>query len=28
VRIVDLAPTVLKYFGVPIPKEVDGAPLF
>jgi len=27
-RIVDLAPTVLKYFGVPIPKDMDGKPLF
>ncbi len=27
-RIVDLAPTVLKYFGVAIPKEMDGKPLF
>ena len=25
--IVDLAPTVLKYFGLPIPKEMDGKPL-
>ena len=28
VRIIDVAPTVLKYFGVPIPKEMDGKPLF
>jgi predicted AlkP superfamily phosphohydrolase/phosphomutase len=28
VRIIDVAPTVLKYFGVPIPKEIDGKPLF
>jgi bisphosphoglycerate-independent phosphoglycerate mutase (AlkP superfamily) len=28
VRITDLAPTVLKYFGVGIPKEIDGKPLF
>lgn len=28
VRIIDIAPTVLKYFGVPIPKEMDGKPLF
>jgi predicted AlkP superfamily phosphohydrolase/phosphomutase len=27
-RIIDLAPTVLKYFGVAIPKEMDGKPLF
>ena len=27
-RIVDLAPTVLKYFGVPIPSEIDGTPIF
>ena len=27
-RIIDIAPTVLKYFGVPIPKEIDGKPLF
>ena len=27
-RIIDLAPTVLKYFGLPIPKEMDGRPLF
>ena len=27
-RIIDMAPTVLKYFGLPIPKEMDGAPLF
>ena len=26
--IIDIAPTVLKYFGVPIPKEIDGKPLF
>jgi predicted AlkP superfamily phosphohydrolase/phosphomutase len=26
--IVDLAPTILKYFGVPIPSEIDGKPLF
>jgi predicted AlkP superfamily phosphohydrolase/phosphomutase len=27
-RVVDIAPTVLQYFGVPIPKEIDGSPLF
>ena len=27
-RIVDIAPTVLRYFGVPIPKEIDGKALF
>lgn len=27
-RIVDIAPTVLRYFGVPIPTEIDGSPLF
>ena len=27
-RIVDLAPSVLKYFGVTIPKAIDGKPLF
>lgn len=27
-RIIDLAPTVLKYFGVPVPKDIDGRPLF
>jgi predicted AlkP superfamily phosphohydrolase/phosphomutase len=27
-RIIDIAPTVLKYFGVAIPKDVDGKPLF
>jgi predicted AlkP superfamily phosphohydrolase/phosphomutase len=26
--IVDLAPTVLKYFGIPIPADIDGKPLF
>jgi predicted AlkP superfamily phosphohydrolase/phosphomutase len=28
VGIIDLAPTVLKYFGVPIPSEIDGKPVF
>jgi predicted AlkP superfamily phosphohydrolase/phosphomutase len=27
-QIIDVAPTVLKYFGVPIPTEIDGKPLF
>jgi predicted AlkP superfamily phosphohydrolase/phosphomutase len=27
-RIIDIGPTVLKYFGVPIPKDIDGKPLF
>jgi len=27
-KIIDIAPTVLKYFGVPIPKDIDGRPLF
>jgi predicted AlkP superfamily phosphohydrolase/phosphomutase len=27
-RIIDIAPTVLKYFGVAIPRDVDGKPLF
>ena len=26
--IMDLAPTVLKYFGVPIPSDIDGKPIF
>jgi predicted AlkP superfamily phosphohydrolase/phosphomutase len=26
--IMDIAPTVLKYFGVPIPGDIDGKPLF
>jgi predicted AlkP superfamily phosphohydrolase/phosphomutase len=26
--IMDIAPTVLKFFGVPIPGEIDGKPLF
>ncbi len=28
VGIIDLAPTVLKYFGVPIPPEIDGKAIF
>jgi predicted AlkP superfamily phosphohydrolase/phosphomutase len=28
VGIMDLAPTVLKYFGVPIPTEIDGKAIF
>ena len=27
-QIIDIAPTVLKYFGVPIPGDIDGKPLF
>jgi predicted AlkP superfamily phosphohydrolase/phosphomutase len=27
-RIIDLAPTVLKYFGVSIPRDIDGKPLY
>jgi predicted AlkP superfamily phosphohydrolase/phosphomutase len=27
-RIVDIAPTVLKYFGVAVPARMDGKPLF
>jgi predicted AlkP superfamily phosphohydrolase/phosphomutase len=27
VRIIDVAPTVLQYFGVAIPKDIDGKPL-
>ena len=26
--IMDIAPTVLKYFGVPIPPDIDGKPVF
>ncbi|HMD35880.1 MAG TPA: alkaline phosphatase family protein [Vicinamibacterales bacterium] len=26
--IIDIAPTVLKYFGLPIPGDIDGKPLF
>jgi predicted AlkP superfamily phosphohydrolase/phosphomutase len=27
-QIIDVAPTVLKYFGVPIPSDIDGKPIF
>jgi predicted AlkP superfamily phosphohydrolase/phosphomutase len=27
-RIIDLAPTVLKYFGLPIPTDIDGKAIF
>ena len=27
-RIIDIAPTVLKYFGLTIPKDIDGKPIF
>ncbi|MGH9176322.1 MAG: alkaline phosphatase family protein, partial [Vicinamibacterales bacterium] len=27
-RIIDIAPTVLKFFGIAIPRDVDGKPLF
>ena len=27
-RIIDLAPTVLKYFGISLPTDIDGKPLF
>jgi predicted AlkP superfamily phosphohydrolase/phosphomutase len=27
-RIIDIAPTVLKYFGIAVPKQMDGKPLF
>jgi len=26
--IMDIAPTVLRYFGVPIPQDIDGKPIF
>jgi predicted AlkP superfamily phosphohydrolase/phosphomutase len=28
IDIMDIAPTVLKYFGVPIPPDIDGKPIF
>ena len=27
-KVIDIAPTVLRYFGLPIPGEIDGTPLF
>lgn len=27
-RIIDIAPTVLQYLGLPIPEDIDGTPLF
>lgn len=27
-RLIDIAPTVLKYFGIALPKDLDGRPLF
>jgi predicted AlkP superfamily phosphohydrolase/phosphomutase len=27
-RIIDISPTVLRYFGVTVPKDIDGRPLF
>ncbi len=27
-RVIDIAPTVLRYFGVPIPTDIDGTPVF
>jgi bisphosphoglycerate-independent phosphoglycerate mutase (AlkP superfamily) len=26
--ILDIAPTVLRYFGLEIPKDIDGKPLY
>jgi len=28
IRLIDVAPTILKYFGITPPKEMDGRPLF
>jgi len=28
IRLIDVAPTVLKHFGLAVPKEMDGRPLF
>jgi predicted AlkP superfamily phosphohydrolase/phosphomutase len=28
IDIMDIAPTVLRYFGVPIPSDIDGKPIF
>ena len=27
-RIIDIAPTVLRHFGLPVPDDIDGTPLF
>jgi predicted AlkP superfamily phosphohydrolase/phosphomutase len=27
-QIIDIAPTVLKYFGLAIPGDIDGKPIF
>ena len=27
-RIIDIAPTVLRYFGLPVPTDIDGKPLY
>jgi bisphosphoglycerate-independent phosphoglycerate mutase (AlkP superfamily) len=27
-NIIDLAPTILNYLGVPVPKTMEGTPLF